>query len=372
MSTMMAIIDPGDEVDRLRAVLRELRPRRDPLGRDAALRHAARAGLVVRSRRARRRLQRQDEGHHPQHAEQSDRQGVQPRRARDDRGALPEVGRDRDLRRNLRAHHLRRPRARADRHDRGHGRAHRHDQRAVEDLQRDRLAGGLDDFAARRSRARSARSTTFSPSARRRRCRRRARSRSACPTSTTRTWPRTTGGGATCCSTSSSGITSPATSRYGAYYIMTDIGAFGFPTMSSSRAIWSRTSGWPRCPGSSFYKDPAKGRTKLRFCYCKRDETLAEADRRLDEARAGRDAVTLDGLRRPSEAPSAVVESVKYAKRILAGPLFLVPRAWSVPGPLVRAWSRVLGDSGTRTMNHGPSTDREQGTKNRGLSATRN
>jgi aspartate/methionine/tyrosine aminotransferase len=35
-------------------------------------------------------------------------------------------------------------------------------------------------------------------------------------------------------------------------------------------------------PGSSFYQDAAKGRTKLRFCFCKRDATLAEADRRLE------------------------------------------------------------------------------------------
>ena len=34
-------------------------------------------------------------------------------------------------------------------------------------------------------------------------------------------------------------------------------------------------------PGSSFYHDPALGRTKVRFCFCKRDETLLEADRRL-------------------------------------------------------------------------------------------
>ena len=33
-------------------------------------------------------------------------------------------------------------------------------------------------------------------------------------------------------------------------------------------------------PGSSFYKTDA-GRTKLRFCFCKKDETLQEADRRL-------------------------------------------------------------------------------------------
>ena len=37
-------------------------------------------------------------------------------RARDDRRAVPQVGRRRDLRRDLRAHHLRRPAARADRH----------------------------------------------------------------------------------------------------------------------------------------------------------------------------------------------------------------------------------------------------------------
>ena len=34
-------------------------------------------------------------------------------------------------------------------------------------------------------------------------------------------------------------------------------------------------------PGSSFYHDPALGNTKVRFCFCKRDETLWAADRRL-------------------------------------------------------------------------------------------
>ena len=34
-------------------------------------------------------------------------------------------------------------------------------------------------------------------------------------------------------------------------------------------------------PGSSFYRNAAAGRTKLRFCFCKKDETLAEADLRL-------------------------------------------------------------------------------------------
>jgi aminotransferase len=34
-------------------------------------------------------------------------------------------------------------------------------------------------------------------------------------------------------------------------------------------------------PGSSFYRNAEKGKTKLRFCFCKRDETLLAADRKL-------------------------------------------------------------------------------------------
>ena len=56
---------------------------------------------------------------------------------------------DRRHRRDLRAHPLRRGRARADGHARRHGRSdHRHQQR-LEDVQRDRLARGLDDRAGR-------------------------------------------------------------------------------------------------------------------------------------------------------------------------------------------------------------------------------
>ena len=68
---------------------------------------------------------------------------------------------------------------------------------------------------------------------------------------------------------------------YGAYYIMTDIAGFGFPDDMAFARYLVKDVGVAAVPGSSFYKDPAKGRTKLRFCYCKRDETLTEADRRL-------------------------------------------------------------------------------------------
>ena len=69
---------------------------------------------------------------------------------------------------------------------------------------------------------------------------------------------------------------------FGAYYIMTDIGAFGFSDDVAFARYLVKDVGVAAVPGSSFYQDAAKGRTKLRFCFCKRDETLAEADRRLE------------------------------------------------------------------------------------------
>ncbi len=67
----------------------------------------------------------------------------------------------------------------------------------------------------------------------------------------------------------------------GAYYIMTDIAAFGFPDDVACARYLVKDVGVATVPGSSFYRDPAAGRTTLRFCFCKRDETLDEADRRL-------------------------------------------------------------------------------------------
>jgi aminotransferase len=70
---------------------------------------------------------------------------------------------------------------------------------------------------------------------------------------------------------------------FGAYYIMTDIAGFGFPDDVEFARYLVREVGVAAVPGSSFYRDAAAGRTKLRFCFCKRDETLAEADRRLEK-----------------------------------------------------------------------------------------
>jgi aminotransferase len=68
----------------------------------------------------------------------------------------------------------------------------------------------------------------------------------------------------------------------GAYYIMTDIGAFGARDDVEFARYLVKEIGVSALPGSSFYKNGAGGRTKLRFCFCKRDETLREADRRME------------------------------------------------------------------------------------------
>jgi len=69
----------------------------------------------------------------------------------------------------------------------------------------------------------------------------------------------------------------------GAYYIMTDIGTFGFADDVEFARYLVKDIGVAAVPGSSFYKNSANGRTKLRFCFCKRDETLQDADQRLEK-----------------------------------------------------------------------------------------
>ena len=140
---------PGRRGDPVAAVLRELLARLRP-GRRRR-RGSSRSGpphWTVRPRRAGRRVQRPDQGDHPLQPEQPDRHGLLPRRPRGDRRALPQVGRDRDHRRDLRAHHLRRPAARRAGRPGGDAGALGDDQRDVEDLRRDRLAGRHDDRPA--------------------------------------------------------------------------------------------------------------------------------------------------------------------------------------------------------------------------------
>ena len=69
----------------------------------------------------------------------------------------------------------------------------------------------------------------------------------------------------------------------GAYYVMTDVAVLG----STDDVVFVREMinqvGVAAVPGSSFYADPARGRTQVRFAFPKRRETLAAAMRRLAE-----------------------------------------------------------------------------------------
>ena len=66
----------------------------------------------------------------------------------------------------------------------------------------------------------------------------------------------------------------------GAYYIFTDISSFGMSDTEFARHL-VETAGVAAVPGSSFYHKG--GETKLRFTFSKKDETLTEACRRLEK-----------------------------------------------------------------------------------------
>ncbi len=71
----------------------------------------------------------------------------------------------------------------------------------------------------------------------------------------------------------------------GAYYIMTDTSAFGFPNDVEFTRHLIREVGVACVPGSSFYSVPERGSQQVRFCFCKKDETLLLAAERLERLR---------------------------------------------------------------------------------------
>ena len=68
----------------------------------------------------------------------------------------------------------------------------------------------------------------------------------------------------------------------GAYYVMTDISPFRFADDVSFVRHLIETVGVAAVPGSSFFADPAGGRQLVRFCFCKKYETLELAAARLE------------------------------------------------------------------------------------------
>jgi aminotransferase len=67
----------------------------------------------------------------------------------------------------------------------------------------------------------------------------------------------------------------------GAYYVMTDISDFGFENDIEFTKYLIREIGVAVVPGSSFYHQPEMGSQMVRFCFCKKDETLEAAAERL-------------------------------------------------------------------------------------------
>jgi aspartate/methionine/tyrosine aminotransferase len=67
----------------------------------------------------------------------------------------------------------------------------------------------------------------------------------------------------------------------GAYYIMSDIREFGFADDLSFVRHLIENIGIAAVPGSSFFSDSNAGATLIRFCFCKKYETLNEAGVRL-------------------------------------------------------------------------------------------
>jgi aminotransferase len=75
------------------------------------------------------------------------------------------------------------------------------------------------------------------------------------------------------------GLTNPD----GAYYVMTDISPFGFRDDIEFTRFLVRDIGVAVVPGSSFYSRPELGANQVRFCFCKKDETLEAGAERLQK-----------------------------------------------------------------------------------------
>ena len=67
----------------------------------------------------------------------------------------------------------------------------------------------------------------------------------------------------------------------GAYYIMTDISAFGFPDDVAFAKYLVKDIGVACVPGSSFFRDSADGSSIVRFTFCKKETTFQAAAERL-------------------------------------------------------------------------------------------
>ncbi|MGH2708279.1 MAG: hypothetical protein ACRDJK_08285, partial [Actinomycetota bacterium] len=100
------------------------------------------------------------------------------------------------------------------------------------------------------------------------------------------------------------------TAPEGAYYILADFSPLadlaGDPPDDTAFSIWlSREIGVTPVPGSSFFREGGGGRSLVRFVFCKTEDVLAEAARRLRSIRSVSERVKPSGTEgRPVEAAS--------------------------------------------------------------------
>ena len=158
---------------------------------------------------------------------------------------------------------------------------------------------------------RSGRCTISSPSARRPRSRRRSPPRStSCRRPSTRPRRRCTGGKRDLLHSALLEAGFRCRPPEGAYYILADFtglgpAAAGGPLDDTAFAVWlSREVGVTPVPGSSFYRDGGGGRSLVRFVFCKTEEILAEAARRLRRLHG-----TASGADLPARSAAPAVES---------------------------------------------------------------
>lgn len=71
----------------------------------------------------------------------------------------------------------------------------------------------------------------------------------------------------------------------GAYYVMAGISNFGFPDDRAFAKYLVEEIGVAAVPGSSFFENPLGGSQLIRFCFCKKYETLEAARERLRRLR---------------------------------------------------------------------------------------
>ena len=140
---LFGLIEPGDEVVLIEPLYDSYLPIVRRAGGIAQAGAARTADLAAAARRAGRRVQRSHQAHPVQHADEPLLEGIRSRGTGVHRRALPQARRLCRVRRGLRAHHLRRPAASVDHDPAGNARAHRAHRFGRQELQPDRLEGGL-------------------------------------------------------------------------------------------------------------------------------------------------------------------------------------------------------------------------------------